>query len=509
MKKRHTILLAAEILCAAACSKAPVSGLNDASKLYFDAWAQVNIPGAEQTELGSYIIERTDGDGIEIGDSAYIRCNYTIRNLNGTVQKTTSATVAQQIGSYNETALAAVAAVNQIVFVVQQVIYGVTNGVIVLSSQYWGKQQTAPIRRLVCLGLRLEAVLSMLFFAVVSLWPAQCVGLFVTDAAIIAEGVRYLRVIRFTFPFFAVTTVLLGAMRSVETVSLALKVSVVSLVTNCVINYILIFGRFGAPELGVVGAAIGTLAARTLECGIVCVYVFCRDRKLQLRAAELGRSDPALRGDYFRTSVPIVLQAAMWGVLNAIQTAILGHMTASAVAAYSISSTAFLLLKVTSVGACTAASIMVGKQIGSGGKQLRTMVYTMQLLFVGLGAALGIVLFFLRIPLLRVYRISDETRYLANAFFLIQSVVLLTMSYQMPTNAGILRGGGDTRFALVLDLISFWAIVIPLSYLAAFRWHASPIVVVMLLNSDQVFKCIPAFLRVNHFRWVHSLTREA
>ena len=348
------------------------------------------------------------------------------------------------IGSYNETALAAVAAVNQIVFVVQQVIYGVTNGVIVLSSQYWGKQQTAPIRRLVCLGLRLEAALSMLFFAVVSLWPAQCVGLFVTDAAIIAEGVRYLRVIRFTFPFFAVTTVLLGAMRSVETVSLALKVSVVSLVTNCVINYILIFGRFGAPELGVVGAAIGTLAARTLECGIVCVYVFCRDRKLQLRAAELGRSDPALRGDYFRTSVPIVLQAAMWGVLNAIQTAILGHMTASAVAAYSISSTAFLLLKVTSVGACTAASIMVGKQIGSGGKQLRTMVYTMQLLFVGLGAALGIVLFFLRIPLLRVYRISDETRYLANAFFLIQSVVLLTMSYQMPTNAGILRGGDIT-----------------------------------------------------------------
>lgn len=84
------------------------------------------------------------------------------------------------IGSYNETALAAVAAVNQIVFVVQQVIYGVTNGVIVLSSQYWGKQQTAPIRRLVCLGLRLEAALSMLFFAVVSLWPAQCVGLFVT-----------------------------------------------------------------------------------------------------------------------------------------------------------------------------------------------------------------------------------------------------------------------------------------------------------------------------------------
>ena len=180
------------------------------------------------------------------------------------------------IGSYNETALAAVAAVNQIVFVVQQVIYGVTNGVIVLSSQYWGKQQTAPIRRLVCLGLRLEAALSMLFFAVVSLWPAQCVGLFVTDAAIIAEGVRYLRVIRFTFPFFAVTTVLLGAMRSVETVSLALKVSVVSLVTNCVSNYILIFGKFGFPQLGIAGAAIGSSLSELVSVIFFIIYTWKR-----------------------------------------------------------------------------------------------------------------------------------------------------------------------------------------------------------------------------------------
>lgn len=413
------------------------------------------------------------------------------------------------IGSYNETALSAVAAVNQIVFVVSQIIYGISNGVTVLASQYWGKRHTPPIRQLVSLGLRLEVALSLVLFAIVSLWPAQCVGLFVTDEQIIAEGVRYLSIIRFTFPVFAVTTVLLGAMRSVETVSLALKVSLVSLVTNCVINYILIFGSFGAPELGVRGAAIGTLSARVLECVIVCVYVFCKDSKLQLRPRALAQFDRVLRGDYFRTAVPIVLQAAMWGGLNAVQSAILGHMAANAIAAYSISSTAFLLLKVTSVGACTAASIMVGKQIGSGDmRAFRTMVYTMQLLFVGLGLVLGGALFLLRIPLLRVYQISDETRYLANAFFLIQSVVLVTMSYQMPTNAGILRGGGDTRYALVLDLISFCVIVIPLSYLAAFHWGASAIVVVMLLNADQVFKCIPAFIRVNGFRWVRRLTRD-
>ena len=131
----------------------------------------------------------------------------------------------------------------------------------------------------------------------------------------------------------------------------------------------------------------------------------------------------------------------------------------------------------------------------------------MQLLFVGLGLILGAALFVLRIPLLAIYRISEETRALANAFLIIQSVVICTMSYQMPTNAGILRGGGDTKYALILDLISFWLIVIPISYLAAFRWGLSPVIVVILLNSDQVFKCIPAFIRVNRFHWVRSLTR--
>ena len=408
-------------------------------------------------------------------------------------------------------ALSAVAQSNAITTFVTAGLNGLATGAVVLISQYWGKRDMKRIKTICSVAAAACLLFAVLCIIAVRLFPRSLLRLVINagETQVIDLAMQYLPIVAFSYLPYALTAAMVGMLKGVEVVRVTLYAALLSLISNVIFNYILIFGRFGAPELGVVGAAIGTLAARTLECGIVCVYVFCRDRKLQLRAAELGRSDPALRGDYFRTSVPIVLQAAMWGVLNAIQTAILGHMTASAVAAYSISSTAFLLLKVTSVGACTAASIMVGKQIGSGGKQLRTMVYTMQLLFVGLGAALGIVLFFLRIPLLRVYRISDETRYLANAFFLIQSVVLLTMSYQMPTNAGILRGGGDTRFALVLDLISFWAIVIPLSYLAAFRWHASPIVVVMLLNSDQVFKCIPAFLRVNHFRWVHSLTREA
>ena len=129
-------------------------------------------------------------------------------------------------------------------------------------------------------------------------------------------------------------------------------------------------------------------------------------------------------------------------------------------------------------------------------------------MFVCIGLVLGTALFFIRIPMLRIYNISEETRQLANAYMLIQSVVLVTMSYQMPVNGGIIRGGGDTRFIMIVDLVSIWIIVLPLSFLAAFVWQLSPVIVIMLLNSDQVFKCVPAFIRCNSYKWVHRLTRD-
>lgn len=413
------------------------------------------------------------------------------------------------IGSYSEVSLAGVAAVNQIQFVVQQIAFAISNGLIVLSGQYWGRKQIKPIRQLSAVALRAGVFFALAMFAAASLFPEALVGLFVRDEAIIAEGVRYLGIIRFTYLFFAVTTVLLGVMRSVETVRLALGVSFVSLVVNCSINYVLIPGRYGAPEMGVAGAAIGTLTARILEFLIVCFYVFKKDGKLGIRARDLFRTDRVLARDYRKTATPVILQGTLWGLANAIQTAVLGHMSNHAIAAYSVSSTIFLLLKVAAAGACTAATILIGKQVGSGDRsRLKQYVTTLQVLFLATGVILCIALNLIRVPLLSVYKVSPQTYELASAFILIQSVVLLTMSYQMPVNVGIIRGGGDTRYAVILDLISIWGIVIPFSCLAAFVFHWPAVAVVICLNADQVFKCIPAAVYGNSYRWVRDLTRD-
>ena len=413
------------------------------------------------------------------------------------------------LGRYSESALSGVAAVNQIQFVLQQIVFGVSSGMIVLGSQYWGQKRTGEIRMLSSIAMRAALGVAIALFIAVSLFPEQTLRLFTRDAAIVSEGVSYLKIIRFTYLFFAASSILLGTMRVVESVQIALRVSLLSLVLNCSINYVLIYGRFGAPEMGVRGAAIGTLAARIVELFVFAWYVFVRDRRVSMQPSDFLSADRELARDFFRVASPVILTQTLWGLANALQTVILGHMSAVAIAAQSISSNVFLLLKVASVGASSAAAILIGKAIGEGKdlSVLKEYTRTLQALFVAIGLVLGAALMIIRVPLLRVYNISDETRALANAYMIIQSVVLVTMSYQMPTNGGIIRGGGDTRFVMILDLISIWGIVLPFSCLAAFVWRLSPIIVIILLNSDQVFKCVPAFIRVNSYKWIKRLTR--
>ena len=413
------------------------------------------------------------------------------------------------LGRYSESALSGVAAVNQIQFVLQQIVFGVSSGMIVLGSQYWGQKRTGEIRMLSSIAMRASLGVAIALFIAVSLFPEQTLRLFTRDAAIVAEGVAYLKIIRFTYLFFAASSILLGTMRVVESVQIALRVSLLSLVLNCSINYVLIYGRFGAPEMGVRGAAIGTLAARIVELFVFAWYVFVRDRRVSMQPSDFLSADREMARDFFRVASPVILTQTLWGLANALQTVILGHMSDVAIAAQSISSNIFLLLKVASVGASSAAAILIGKAIGEGKdlSVLKEYTRTLQALFVAIGLVLGAALMIIRVPLLRVYNISDETRALANAYMIIQSVVLVTMSYQMPTNGGIIRGGGDTRFVMILDLISIWGIVLPFSCLAAFVWRLSPIIVIILLNSDQVFKCVPAFIRVNSYKWIKRLTR--
>lgn len=413
------------------------------------------------------------------------------------------------LGAYSETSLAGVAAVNQIQFVYQQILMALGDGLVIFCSQYWGRKQTGPMKKIAATAMHTGLFVAVVLFVLVSVFPVQALGIFTTDGPIIGEGVRYLNIIRFTYLFFAVTQILLATLRSVEVVKIAFILSIMTFFINCGINYVLIYGRFGAPEMGTAGAAVGTLVARIVECFVLLLFVAKKEKNLCLRIKDYLQFDKVLCRDYFRITSPMVLVQGLWGVNTALQTAVLGHMTAAAIAANSAASTLFLLVKSTAVGAASTASIIIGKTIGTGDlKLVKKYARVMQRMFLLIGICSGILLFFIRIPVLSLYDLSASTKEMANTFLIILSVVCVGMSYQMPTNNGIIRGGGNAMFVVKMDLISIWLIVIPLSFFMAFVVKASPAVVVCCLNADQIFKCVPAFLESHYGNWIRKLTRD-
>lgn len=413
------------------------------------------------------------------------------------------------LGAYGEISLSGVTAVNQIHFLYQQLLIAFGDGMVIFCSQYWGKKQIQPMKKVIAIAMRFGVATAVMLFLVITLFPGQAMQVFTTDERIIREGVTYLRTIRFTYLFFAVTQMLLAALRSTEVAKIALNLSVLALVVNCGINYVLIFGRFGAPELGVTGAAIGTLTARILECAVLIGYIVQKEKYLRLKLADFMQRDQTLLKDYLKVLMPLLVFSVLWGINTAMQTVVLGHMNSAAIAANSAASNLYLVVKSAAVGAASAASVMIGKTIGMGdGELVKRYARKLQILFLLLAIAGGILLYFIRIPVLSLYDLSPETMELANQFLIILSVVYVAMAYQMPTNAGIIKGGGSVYFSAKLDTVCICLIVIPLSCYMAFVAGASSAVVVICLNIDQFIKCVPVFLKVNYGNWMKKLTRE-
>ena len=413
------------------------------------------------------------------------------------------------LGSYSQEALSGAATVNQVFFMVQQFALSIGNALVVLASQYWGENQVSPIRRLSGIALRLSIFCSAGIIFICARFPDWLLRIFTDSPAIIAEGKAYLQLIQWTFVLFILTNVLMAALRSVGTVKISFYISVVSLIVNVGINYCLIYGRFGLPEMGIRGAAVGTLVARILEFIIVLVYILKIDKKLNLFQKELFLVDRVLRKDYTKIYIPIMFSQVFWGISVPMQTAILGHLSADAIAANSVATTFYQYLKVIVLAMSATSAVMIGNAIGQGDmKRIKSDARTLSVIDVIIGLILGITLILLRNPLLSLYNLSDNATTMTLHLIVIMGFIMVTMSYQMPVSFGIIQGGGDAGFTMKMNMISTWCIVMPLSFMAAFWWKLPVEWVVVFVQSDQVFKCIPSFIRLRSYKWIKKLTHE-
>jgi len=410
------------------------------------------------------------------------------------------------IGSYTENALAGVTIANQIHFVFNGLLDGSCCGITVLGSQYWGKKDGKEVKHTASTGFIVGFAFTMLVFLLLCIIPGPIVSIFTKDADVAYEALQYISIIKWSYPFFAISMVLLATMRSIGSATIALIVSVVALFVNCGLNYMFIFGNLGAPELGSYGAGLATMISRIVEMIIAVIYVFAVEKQLKLKVKELIVPRLDNLGRYMKVAAPILVAQGTFCAGNATQSIVLGNMSTLALAANSMANALYQLVKVMAIGAANAAAVVMGQAVARGKEYAIRCGNSLQVIFVGVGMIIALVMFFGRIPILNMYNVSAETKGLADWFMILLSFIGFCMSYQMSCNCGITRGGGDPTFVMYLDLICIWCIVIPLSFLAAFKWNWTELAVLFCLNIDQVLKIIPAAIKVNSHTWFRDLT---
>lgn len=408
-------------------------------------------------------------------------------------------------------ALNGAALANQLQFLLQMAVVAAGEGVVVLAAQYWGARRTDPIYPVACAGNCTGLVFSVLFFAAAAIFPRQILGLLSSDPSDIDAGVSYLKIIKYTYPVYCLSTVMFATMRSVENARIGFISMLISLAVNFFFNYCFIFGKIlCSVPMGIEGAAYATLIARLTELAAIAVYTLKIDKKLCLTFRRLFIYRKTLWHDYFRYATPIMLGGASWGIAMFIQTSVIGHLKGGAVSANAMALSLFNVVTVFAYGGGNASGVLTGKIIGSGSREkLKEYVTTMQLLFLGTGLLTGGTIWALKEPVIRLYGFTRPTdiRY-ARQFLTVLSFTSIGSAYQAACLTGIVRGGGQTKFVFYNDLIFQWGIVLPFSLLAAYVWDLDPVWVFLILKSDQILKCFVAVVEVNRYHWIRDLTKK-
>ena len=412
------------------------------------------------------------------------------------------------LGSYDETAMSGVSLANQIQFLLQCLINGVCNGMGVIGSQYWGKKQTEPIKKVYAAALWTGLAISGVLAAAVLLFPGGVLGVLSSETEIVAAGAEYIRIMGWTYPIFTIVFLLTSLMRSVETVRIGFITSLLALVVNISLNWLLIFGKWGFPEMGAVGAAWATFAARAVELVAAAIYVFAFDKKIRLKPKDAFHIEKDYVKDYLKTGLPMIGSGGSWGVAMSVQTAIIGRLGAAAIGANAIAAPIFQVVAVLYGSSSTASGVLIGKTVGEDDiPRVKRYVKKLQIMYLIIGVLSAGLLLLLKSSILGIYSVTEETRALAATFINILAVTVIGSAYEAPCLVGIVSGGGDTRFVLFNDLIFMWGLVLPMSALSAFVFRWSIPVTFFILKADQIAKCAVAVIKVNRFRWIRRLTR--
>lgn len=420
-----------------------------------------------------------------------------------------SVTDTLMIGNIDELQLAGISQANQPYFIFTTLIFGLASGSMVLNSQYWGKNDVNSIKAIMGLMMRIAVIGGVFASILVLVFPEQVVSVFTNENIVIEYGARYIRIVGLSYICSAFTGVYLMGLRSIQNVKISMYIYGLSFILNVFLNYTLIFGHFGMPRLEIQGAALATLISRIFESILVIIYMYKIEDQIGYKLMDIFRNTSMYWRSIARYSLPVLLSEINWGLGISVQAAIIGRLGSNVIAANSFINVFQQLAGIAIMGFGGGAAIIVGNLIGEG-KKHEGEVLSFSKLLVKLSFLLGIIIV-IGIIIIRpiapsFIQASQETAQLIKDMLYVSAFLLLFQSVTVTTLAGVLRGAGDTVFCAINDVVTLWGLKIVMGIICAFILKLNPVLVYLILSSDEFFKTLVTVPRVWKGKWIHYTT---
>lgn len=405
--------------------------------------------------------------------------------------------------------VSAVGLANKVFFVFNLVLFGICSGSTILASQYYGKGDEKGINKIFGFSLMLSIIAGLLFFISAFFLPKTIMGLFTNNQEYINIGYSYLKIVSISYVMTAISMAITALLKSVNRTRIPMIVTLISVGINIICNYLFIFGKFGFRQMGVDGAALGTVIARIVEVALIVCYLIFSKKDFKLNIKSMFILDKTFIFSALIFILPVFFNELGWGLGTTIYSVIYGHMDDIAVPTMTLAAVIQDLAWVFLLGISNAAAIIIGNSLGANlfDDAKKAAVKLLKANFI-LGFIMALVVVIMMNPYLLLYpKITDDVKNSVIHVSIVFACFLPFKAFNLTNICGVLRSGGDTIACMMLDICGVWLIAIPLGLLGAFVFNLNIGWVFLMICIEEVVKLFVGFTRYKQMKWVRNVVK--
>ncbi|SFC32288.1 MATE family efflux transporter [Clostridium uliginosum] len=413
------------------------------------------------------------------------------------------------VGQLGENAIAAVGLGSRFpnIFIITLNAIGASTSIMI--SQFWGKKDKKNIARSFGGNLFIGFAITLIFSVLSLVFHHQVLGCYTKDAKVIELGSEYLKINAVGYIPILLITMYSSVLRSTEHVKLPMFAGIFGILMNTILNYILIFGKFGLPKMGVQGTAYATTITRTLEVAILVACIYIRKYPGAFKIKQISDLSANFIKKIIVITTPILINEFFWAVGETMYSIVYGRMGTSEVASMTLTFPIQSLSIGLFSGVSVAAGIMIGNKLGKDEND-EAFKYSRKFVHLGLAgsAIFGVLLILFSKLYVVIFNISDNLKDCTIKLLIMFALVLWIKVSNMIIGGGILRSGGQTKYTLYLDMFGTWGIGVPMGFISAFIFKLPIEWVYLLLSSEELVRLIIGLKLMYSKKWMANITER-